>query len=427
MSSLIGLSVVTEESPFKSPRKSVYHTSREIPESPEDAHNISGTTILPSEPENDMDLVMMLEVLPDLERTAMNVLDFLVPASADPVSIVNMAKSLADPRSTQSKRLDRFTTQLKNEARYFGGRTYIDVSLASEMILSRFWSKDGGVEANFTPEPILHRANCARFALEVLLASSNANAFKQAIRNVEDLFPLPFMSDLMKGKRRAIGQSSLEEGTFELALEIRTQSLIMQLEDRQHDRDFEPHAILRDVFFLDVSADETFESSDAPLRGFSLDKLGGADGYLPARFREAAYDRFNDIRVMLPEDDDGYFDIEGLASTYRWQRFLLRAAKWVHKRCEEINEDLEDQQSSEYIHHEFFAESQVKGRRSLGSMADRPSFAPSRTEEGNQRGSNTPSTNRRDPTVPSEARREIPTILEPSAPKPEERRKSGKP
>ncbi|KAF7585455.1 hypothetical protein BBP40_010888 [Aspergillus hancockii] len=417
-----GLSVVAEESPLKSPRKSGYRAGQEIPESPEDAHNISGTTILPSEPENDLDPDMMLEVLPDLERAATAVLDFLVPASVDPVSIVNMAKRLADPRNTQSKRLERSKTKLKNEAKYFGGKTYIDVSQASELILVRLVSKDGGVEPDFNPEPVLQRANCARFALDVLLASGNSNAFKQAIRNVERLFPLPFMSDLTDGQRDAVGQSALEQATFELALEIRTQSLLMQLEEHQHDRDFDPHAILRDGFYLDVSADETFASSDAPLRGFSLDNLGGADGYLPTRFRDVAYDRFNEMRVMLPQDEDGYFDIEELTSTYRWQRFLLRAAKWVRRRCEEINEDLEGQQRAEDMRDEYFAEPQVKDRRSLSSMADLSAF---RAEERSQHDSISSANNRQDPTIPPEPRREIPTVSEPAEPR--GRRKSGKP
>ncbi|KAE8395232.1 hypothetical protein BDV23DRAFT_145408 [Aspergillus alliaceus] len=417
-----GLGVVVEESPMKSSIKSGFRASQVIPESPEDAHNISmsGTTILEPEfdPESEdaLDPELMLEALPDLERVAMNVLDFLLQDSADQASMLSMVKRLADPRNTQSKRLTRSKMKLKEEARNFGGKTYIDVLQTSNLISSRLASKDG-VEPNWSPEPILHRANCARFALEVLLASGDST--NQAIRNLESLFPLPFMNDLVRdGQRGTVGKSALERDTFALALEIRTRSLIMQLEEHQNSHDFDPHAILQDGFFLIASSGEDLESSDGPLRGFNPDKLGGADGYLPDPFKDTAYSRFEDMRDTLLEHEDG---IEVLKRYFSWQKFLSRASQWVRKRCEEINQNLKRQQSAEDMREKFFAEPK-KDRHSLSSVAARSEFTPRRTEERSERGTVAPVDSRRDSAIPSETQREIPTVVEPK-----ERRKSGKP
>ncbi|KAE8407791.1 hypothetical protein BDV37DRAFT_240083 [Aspergillus pseudonomiae] len=421
------LSVVAEESPVKPATKSGLRARHVIPESPEDVHNntMSGSTIIVPDAEtdqededdqddNDLDPELMLESLPGLERSAKDVLDFLVPSSADLKSIVNMAKRLSDPRNTQSKRLTLRKAALKNQPGWFEGKTYIDVTRANESLSSHL-TKDG-VELNWSAEPILHRANCARFSLEVLLASGNSNAFKKAIRDVESLFPLPFMRDLVTCRGDAVGESALVKDTFQLALEIRTQFLIMQLENHQHEHAFDPNFILEDGFFLDVSADEAFDSSDALMRGFNLPRLN-VEGSLPDEFREAAYDRFEEMVANLPDEDD-IFDIDDLKTTYPWRSFLLRAARWIRKRCEEIDEDLNRQQSAEAAREEFFAEIDAKDRRS-SSVADRSSLALRRTEE---RSTIASPDNRRDSVIPPTTPKDTPRTAESK-----ERRKSGKP
>ncbi|KAA8645733.1 uncharacterized protein ATNIH1004_007152 [Aspergillus tanneri] len=186
-----GLDLI-QESSTKTPRRSSGRPVNPIGrDSLEDAEatNISGTTILPSEPDTDFDPEMMLEALPDLERAAKNVLDLLVPASTDPVSIVNMAKKLADPKNTQSRRLSRAKSKFESESSYFGSHSYIDAEKANVLILSALENKHNGLGHDWSPDSALQRANCARFALEVLLAKAGTDAPMQAIRNVEDVFP----------------------------------------------------------------------------------------------------------------------------------------------------------------------------------------------------------------------------------------------
>ncbi|KAE8374436.1 hypothetical protein BDV26DRAFT_300244 [Aspergillus bertholletiae] len=429
------LTVVAEESPVKPARKSGFRAGQVIPESPDDAHNhtMSGSTIIVPDAETDQeddeddlgdqdeqDPEMMLESLPGLERSAKEVLDFLVPDSADLKSIVNMAKRLSDPKNTQSKRLSLRKANLKNQPGWFEGRTYIDVTQASESIASHLTNQDG-VGQEWRAEPILHRANCARFALEVLLANGNSGAFRKAIRDVEGLFPLPFMSDLVTGAQSTVGKSVLIKDTFRLALEIRTQFVIIQLENHQHDHDFDPNVILEDGFFLDVPADETFDSSNAPMRAFHLPRFSGADGSLSDEFRETAYDRFEEMRALLPDEDD-IFDIGELKSTYPWRSFLLHAARWIRKRCGEIDQDSSRQQSAESTRKEYFAEVDAKDRRSLGGVPGRSSLAPRLTEERSEWDTVASPDKQRESVLPPVTHEETPSRVESR-----ERRKSAKP
>ncbi|KAK1144861.1 hypothetical protein N8T08_004874 [Aspergillus melleus] len=364
-----GLDAVVEESPVRSPAKSprkagAPRESHAAPDSPEDAANISGTTILPSEPDTDLDPEMMLESLPDLERAARDVLKLLVPASTDPVSIVSLAAKLADPKNTQSRRLSRSKSKFESEASYFGSHSYIDTERVSEAIYTALENKCDGLANDWTPDLSVQKANCARFAIEVLLARTETDAPRQAIQHVEGLFPSVFMNNVVHdGQRTAVGESSLGKDTFNLALEIRTQFLIASMEDQQNDPGFDPDAILKLAFFVEEIDEDVYDSSEAPLRGFNLDNLGGADGYLPSRYRDAAYDRFNEMRVLV---SDG---LDELKSAFRWSRFALKAAQWLRKRNDEIDKQLNKQRQADDLKDEYFATPKTGSK--MGSVAPR--------------------------------------------------------
>lgn len=339
---------------------------------------MSGTTILPSEPETDLDPDMMIETLPSLEREAKGVLNILVPTSADPVSIVNTAKKLRDPQNPQRKRLKRFMSNLDAEAQYFGHQTYIDTKHVKQLLVAALAKKAVGTSRDWSPDTILYKANCARFALDVLLAdASNAqktDAQKKAIKDLEGRFPSPFMNGLDK-RHNGHGRSSLEKDTFDLALEIRTQSLLTRLEMHQHDSKFDPEAIVNGVFFDDVMVDEedSYQDVQAPLRGFAIGPFEDENGRLPERFTEAVHDRINEIRVTLAEEDDDVAAmIRGLQGIYRWQKFVLRVAQWVRKRDDEINRELESQPNAEDIREDFFQEDTAQHETSRLSVNASP-------------------------------------------------------
>ncbi|BCR91525.1 uncharacterized protein ACHE_70368S [Aspergillus chevalieri] len=352
-----------EESPAKTqtPQRRISNPVQ-VQGSPEDAVNMSGTTILPSEPETDLDPDMMIETLPSLEREANDVLHILVPGSVDPVSIVNTAKKLRDPQNPQRKRLKRLMSNLDAETQYFGHQTYIDTKQVNPLLISALEKKGTGTSREWSPDPILHKVNCARLALEVLLADASSGkkteSQRKAIHDLEGRFPSPFMNELGKGLQGGHGQSALEKDTFDLALEIRTQSLLVKLETHQNEDRFDPEAIVSGVFFDDVMGDEddSYQDGQEPPRGFNIKLFENENGRLPERFTEAVYDRVNEIRVTLAEEDDD--GIRGLQGAYRWQKFVLRVAQWIRKRENEINRDLKSQSDAETVREEYFSEPQ---------------------------------------------------------------------
>ncbi|KAJ0426012.1 hypothetical protein BJY00DRAFT_122958 [Aspergillus carlsbadensis] len=361
------LNPVVEESPVRTPQKSISHYassrySSAVPDYADDVANITGTTLLQSEPDSELEPEMMLEALPDLERAGRSLLDFLAPSTADLVTIVNKAKVLSNPTNTQSKRLRRLTSNLAAEFRYFGNQTYLDADAIGRAFNTALRGRRGSFQ-DWDPDPVVHLANCARFAHEILLAGTGLNSRKAVIRHIESLFPLPLMSGLVAdGQEKHHGESSLQKDTFDLALEIRTQSLILHLEERQDEPEFNAKHAVRRQFFKG--------SSRKTLRGFNLPNFGGSNGILPDDYTGTVQDRYNDI--LLAEIDEGVFDVDDLKGAHRWQRFVLRAAQWIRKRVEEIDEELKKRMSAKAVHDAFFTSKLPSFASTLGGSESEP-------------------------------------------------------
>ncbi|KAI9374106.1 hypothetical protein BJX61DRAFT_346609 [Aspergillus egyptiacus] len=336
------LAPVVEESPIRSPLRSTTRRDNAVNHgTPEDAANISGTTILPelepSDHQSNPDGETMLKALPALELAARDVLNILTPRSLDPRKIVQLARKLRDPKNTGGRNLRRSLNTLSIQLECFGNQTYIDVDTTRRMISSAL---PGGSRhfQDWSPGPILHMANCARFAAEILLAE-RADRQRQTIKNIENLFPLPFMTGLVQdGQRGNSGESALGNDTLKLALEIRAQSVKMLLEEVQHDPDFDfDNTIL--LCFRKGS------SSKSPLRGFNLPDFGGVNGSLPEKYSGMAEHRFREISCL---------SIDEVMSFLPWSSFAYWAADWIPKRIEEIRTMLKKQMSAQDVRDAYF-------------------------------------------------------------------------
>ena len=293
----------------------------------------------------DLDPSMLAEAFPDLQRAATGVLDFLTPASLDPVGILNLARRLRDPKNTQSRRLSRFVANLKTESRFFGSSTFIDVDRISERLPSV--PLDGSFDdgRKWQPAPVLLKANCAILAVDLLFQS---NTPRHIIKELEARFPLPFMTGMVgDDKGPVVGKSSLERATFTLALDIRTQFLRMELEARRHEEHFDPEIILRSVFYDEHTTGEL--DGQGAMRGFRIapfqDEYGHLPSHLPQHYRELVYDRVQDISMQLRNYDNDSLDgrsvnIQALRAAYHWQGFAFRAVRWIRERDDEIRTEL---------------------------------------------------------------------------------------
>ncbi|KAJ5692333.1 MYB DNA-binding domain protein [Penicillium macrosclerotiorum] len=325
----------------------------DAPSNEEGNTNISGTTFLPHDSDSEdgaLDPVDMVDEVQDLQQAASRVLDLVGTGSSDPKGIVEAVKLIANPMNTVSKRLKRSLKKLVDIMKVFGNQAFIDVARVKTMIPSVTLGDEDKV---WSPIPILQKANCARLALDVILASSGSQTPRQVIETLEKHFPLPFMDKFVK-KSQSLqpGFSVAVKPTFELALEIRTQYFITELERCQGEKGFDPAAILKGVFYDELALEDADDSPIDPgsLRGFKLaPTFEDENGCLPDNFQDDVSDLVSELETYL-FDDDGAANIQGLKAVFPWQRFCLRTARFVHARDKEVNQQLLAMPSFSDIH-----------------------------------------------------------------------------
>ncbi|KAJ5909957.1 hypothetical protein N7504_004600 [Penicillium tannophilum] len=360
---------VTEDTPISSRQTSISKNgSPEIsgtPEPTEENGNISGTTFLEADDLNSDDddevsddPITMLDELPDLQQAASSLMNLLVSNQSDPIGIVNAAKRMrvAGLGSKENKRLKSHCKKLVERMKQYGDLPFVDVSHIRSLIPS---IAAGGDYQPWSPLPILHSANCARLAFEVLLSTADSESAKHVVESLNSQFPAPFLDHFTKGREyNPIGSSTAEKAAWELALEIRTQYFIMEFERRQTEKGFEPSHLLRSVFY-DESRHEGGELDSRWLRGFDLvAAFKDENECLPDRYHDAVLDRIGELELDL-FDDDGAPNAKGLRAAFSWQRFSVRTARFLHARDKEIRRDLKVQANFDDVHD--LLERKIKG------------------------------------------------------------------
>lgn len=363
---------MAENSPAKAHRKSNFASGTSIvPESPEG--NISGTTFLPqedSDPEDaDLEPIIMIDELPGLQEASDRLLSLLKTNAPDARPVVDAAKKLANPRNTENKRLKPAIRKLLSQMKPFGSERFIDVTEAQELIPI---VQPKGAARPWSPSPALHRANCARLALDILLESTDSKSLSETIETLESQFPAPFLSRIVNGKESIpIGGSTAAGPTFEMALEIRTQFALVQLEKQEKRKGFDARSVLENVFYGDG-----YTSDTGSLRGFNLPgTFADENGRLPDRFQDRVSDRFSELDYSL-HDDDGNPNIKGLKAGF-WSRFLVCTARFVQSRDKELRRDLEFQPKLEDV--KDYVEKMIEGGESAEEDELEKEQTPSRS------------------------------------------------
>ncbi|KAG0154036.1 hypothetical protein PDIDSM_1415 [Penicillium digitatum] len=345
------LTGLTEEPSTSSPElKLPRHVIPESPENHEGHTNFSGTTLV----HNDVDPVdsqvsdKIATHLPFVQQQATLVMSLLVRPDMNPDSLAAESKMLVDSNHPNRKRLRRsvegLTDELEESPLFRDGKSFLDISQARRLL------SPAQLDASIAE---IYMTNCALLTLNMFLPSVGTESQSEVIEQLDFQFPACVMSTLAESSMsRPVGASSTSEATFNLALGIRTQFFIMELERRQHEKDFKPLSILRQVFALDLApSDDDFQSMPGSFRGFNLpgilqDDDGHLPEHIPEKFSIAVSDRFNELYEEISEWD--FVDLDGLKKAYRWRSFERDLARWIYARDREIKEDI--RRLSEKVH-----------------------------------------------------------------------------
>lgn len=331
-----------------------------MPDTPaheEGSTNISGTTFLAHDSDQDsdstdsedggVDAIDMADELPDLQQASTRLLELVGTNSSDAKGIYEVAKRILNPAHADNKRFKRVYKKLSDSMKVFTSESYIDAISVARLIP---WVT-GDAPERWDPRPYLYRANCAWLALTTLSAAIGSQSQVQAIENLDRQFPAPFMSRMTQPKQKLTGGASCSlKATMDLALEIRTQFFIAELERRQQEKGFDAASILKGVFYQTPA----LGNSNGPfgagaLRGFNLEgSFQDENGRLPDSMHDEVSVRIDELETALFDDDDN-LNLTGLKTVFSWRRFCLRVARFVQLREHEFKRTIASQPKLEDV------------------------------------------------------------------------------
>jgi hypothetical protein len=351
---------VIEQSPISSHQTPTSRLSSSVvPDTPaheEGSTNISGTTFLAHDSDHasdsedgGVDAIDMADELPDLQQASTRLLELVGTSSSDAKGICEVAKRISNPAHADNKRFKRVYKKLADSMKVFTSESYIDAASVSGLIPS---VRTEDSPEPWDPRPYLYRANCAWLALTTLSAAIGSQTQVQAIENLDRQFPAPFMRQMLQPKQKLTGGASCAlRATVDLALEIRTQFFIAELEKRQSEKGFNPQTILKIVFYHDLALDDSNDPSPDPgsLRGFNLPgTFEDENGCLPDSMHDEVSVRIDELETSLFDDDDN-FNLKGLKTIFSWRRFCLRVARFVQLREQEFKGTIASQPKIEDV------------------------------------------------------------------------------
>lgn len=327
-----------------------------VPDTPaheEGNTNISGTTFLAHESDQDtdaagsedgdVDAIDMADELPDLQQASTRLLELVGTNSSDAKGIYEAAKRISRPGNADNKRFKRVYKKLADSMKVFTRESYIDAANISPLIPS--------VTTEDAPEPwdskpYFYRANCAWLALTTLSAALGSQNQVKAIEDLDRQFPAPFMSRMVQPKQKLTGGASCAlRATLDLALDIRTQFFIAELEKHRNEKGFDAQSVLKCVFYH--SRDSSLDPGS--LRGFNL---GGTfkdeNGRLPDSLHDEVSVRIDELETSLFDDDDN-LNLNGLKMIFSWRRLCLRVARFVQLREQEFKATIASQPKIEDV------------------------------------------------------------------------------
>jgi hypothetical protein len=163
-----------------------------------------------------------------------------------------------------------------------------------------------------------------------------------AVALLDSKFPAPFLSTLEPNSGSVIGSSQLLRQTFDLALNLRTQLMLMILSQHAEKPNYDPDAILAYVFF---------EGDN--VKGWTVPGLGGGGSRLSAEFERLVLERIQRIRQSFTEPSESLFvagepaempaELKRLEETFPWIDFLSEVVSWNNLRLEEIERQVNGQ------------------------------------------------------------------------------------
>lgn len=316
-------------------------------QSPSATSQMSGTTAITSYSAQEIAKLdpIMAEILPELLESASKILDQLAPrGEIETEEQVNaIVKDLKIPGSRRGKHLRLHEQRFMAAKSYYGG----DIYIRSSFVLRKLLGTDNPGHGNFRPDPVIRAANLATLLTEFLVLQQGEMKAKNTLQGVCSIFPEAFIGKF--DEEAAVGNIDLVDEEFDLALDLYTQSAIVNLSRMEEDgAEFTPDQALADVFY------DQYDHANAEGRFAELTDGGVLRNILrPGQIYsqtqiEMIQERLGLLSATIRHSEEArqagdLVDFDQLNEMFPWATFITHLVQWSRRRYTEISEAIAEQ------------------------------------------------------------------------------------
>ena len=363
------LSVVDEDPDNDEGEVEVNERASRLPQSPGALSQMSGTTAQTSHTTAELaglDPTMVVELLPDLWTSSLRLLEPLAPPNVSMDFVMSTVKELKVPGSAGAKRFAHREEKFGLDRAKFGNDDYI----RPRFILQKVFGTQEVGAANLQPDAILQAANLATLIKELLVKEKEGLSTWNFMSNLDTWFPESFVSSF--DDNVYVGNSTLIDESFKMALEIRTQyTVVALLYHKAGEEEWHPDEVLVGLFLdpPDEPSPELSKYEDYTSNGYvkSLMRAGPPN---TAQQQAMIWERVNAIRDAFRQSEDAVqagdlVDFDQLEEQFPWSEFLVKLVQWTSTRLDEIKESVREQGGVDNL-----AKGLVDTLTSMNSQAD---------------------------------------------------------
>ncbi|KAI8937235.1 hypothetical protein NX059_006444 [Plenodomus lindquistii] len=309
--------------------------------SPGAVSEMSGTTAISSFSMVEAEFLEPKFILKHLRKLCESTEEFLhhlAPYGVDMREDLDNIRELQRPESDFNEEYRDFDAELNVHLRHYKNEehTYIHIRALHRAL---FGPNRDVVAAQSGLDLVLYLTNLLVFVKQTIYSDRSSKATWDALRQLDNSFPSHFMRSLFEDANpNPAGESGLLEDTFQLALELRTQLVIMVISRQGAGRN--SNEIVEEVFMRS----ETSQAADgSALRGWSIPALGGDDASLPLEFEAQVLKRLEEIMGHIGSGNKPLEEqIAFLEEQFPWEPVILRLLHWVRLRHQELTTAIEE-------------------------------------------------------------------------------------
>ena len=359
----LDLSTVAEEKEKEKPAEGEptgTNDNSKVFQSPGAMSNLSGTTALTTQSVQkmtDLDTGMIVEVIPDLYRETFRLLELLAPANATPDDIDALVKELQVPGSGRGKRLRHRERTFDSTKENYTSELFINTKL----ILRKLFNDEQVEVGDFRPDPILYAANVAILIKELLVAQRDNPNTMELLQSLDERFPSLFLSQF-ETEPRFVGKVP-RLTTSDLALEIRTQTIIAILKAYRDEANYDPERLLAQIFLeppeqrdgkLSVYEDSLANGRCRKLAGINFETITLGDENFKDSLSNKIIQRVEIIHKGFRYEKEAtevgdYVDFDYLNDHFPWNHFLVNVVGWSQVRMEGVKKSIQGQGGLENV------------------------------------------------------------------------------